>query len=54
MPPDPQLARCLEEQRSAAQLLAAGHPEQRGLHQALFDQMAEAILRGDGQDEAFR
>ncbi len=49
--PDPQIAQCHAEAARCAQLIADGHAEQRGLHQALYDWQAEAILRGDGEAE---
>ena len=38
------LQRCRDEQKDAATLLLAGHPEQHGLRMGLADWMAEEIL----------
>ena len=52
MPQPDELLRCLEEQRQAAALLIAGHPDRRGLAQCLDDWMAEEILLREEADSA--
>lgn len=39
-----ELQRCRAAQVSYAQLLLAGHPEQRGLRQAIADEFAEDLI----------
>lgn len=45
-PNGPDLSRCATEQAGAAELLRAGHPDERGLRQCINDNLAEeAIIR---------
>ena len=39
-----ELQRCRDAQTAHATLLLAGHPEQRGLRQALADEFAEDLI----------